>query len=99
MIFAMLLPAVVCAAALALIGWRFELQKPAIAATLLGIAGAVLFVIGLNGPTGAPVEEAQVPALGLLGMAMSFLAVTALLCLAILKAYRHWSGYDRKGRR
>ncbi|MEM6408510.1 MAG: hypothetical protein AAF700_08840 [Pseudomonadota bacterium] len=87
-LFALLLVSLVIAILLSIIGGRFELRKPAVVLTGAGFFGAVLFV-AVSGLA----DDAVFATLAIIGPLICVIAVIGLLSLAILWAYRRWSGF------
>jgi hypothetical protein len=84
----LLLVALGLAFVMSLIGGRFEIRRPATWLVVLGVAGAVFLVAGISLSESGPFAI-----LALLGSLASLLALVGLLSLAILWAYRRWSGF------
>lgn len=76
---------------LSLFGGGFEIRKPAITLSVAGVLGALFSVavvtLSDNGPYAI---------LALLGPIVCLIAVVGLLSLAILWAYRRWSGFHEE---
>ncbi|MCY4179761.1 MAG: hypothetical protein OXC60_11225 [Litoreibacter sp.] len=88
MIVILLLVAMGLAFLMSVFGGRFDIRKPAIWLTGLGVAGAVFFVIAVGLSDNGPFAI-----MAILGTLISLVSMFGLLSLVILWAYRRWSGF------
>ncbi len=87
-LFVLLLAALVIAMALSAFGGRFEIRKPATVLTIAGVVGAVIFIAVLG-----VTDNGAFAILAMIGPLISLVSVVGLLSLAMLWAYRRWSGF------
>lgn len=97
MIVFLLLIALVIAGALAALGVRFEIAKPAWGLFGLGLFGAILFMIGIERVEATVIGQDSLPLLPILGGLAMLVATLGLLVLGILWAWRRWLRYLGEG--